>query len=121
MRRMYDENEIKSIASEAGGGKYYQHRIVSATSGDIEILYINLINSSTTPLTVETINNENIKGFVNGVVENDRDSTYCPITNIDFINGKLNVNYIGANFSFNQKEFTLSDFGSTPFDTVTEL
>ena len=25
MRRMYDENEIKSIASESGGGKLYRH------------------------------------------------------------------------------------------------
>lgn len=27
MRRMYDENEIKSIASESGGGKLYKHII----------------------------------------------------------------------------------------------
>ena len=27
MRRMYDENEIKSIASESGGGKLYKHTI----------------------------------------------------------------------------------------------
>lgn len=27
MRRMYDENEIKSIASEAGGGKLYAHNL----------------------------------------------------------------------------------------------
>ena len=27
MRRMYDENEIKSIASESGGGKLYRHYV----------------------------------------------------------------------------------------------
>lgn len=27
MRRMYDENEIKSIASESGGGKLYIHDV----------------------------------------------------------------------------------------------
>ena len=27
MRRMYDEDEIKSIASEAGGGKLYRHYV----------------------------------------------------------------------------------------------
>ena len=27
MRRMYDENEIKSIASESGGGKLYLHDV----------------------------------------------------------------------------------------------
>lgn len=27
MKRMYDENEIKSIASESGGGKLYAHNI----------------------------------------------------------------------------------------------
>ena len=32
MRRMYDENEIKSIASESGGGKLYLHYISGTTS-----------------------------------------------------------------------------------------
>ena len=27
MKRMYDENEIKSIASESGGGKLYRHYV----------------------------------------------------------------------------------------------
>ena len=27
MKRMYDENEIKSIASESGGGKLYAHNL----------------------------------------------------------------------------------------------
>ena len=31
MRRMYDENEIKSIASESGGGKLYRHYVGLAT------------------------------------------------------------------------------------------
>ena len=36
MRRMYDENEIKSIASESGGGKLYRHHLsLKATDGSI--------------------------------------------------------------------------------------
>lgn len=33
MKRMYDENEIKSIASEAGGGKKYYHRVSVGFAG----------------------------------------------------------------------------------------
>ena len=57
MRRMYDENEIKSIASESGGGKLYIHRVTLksglAMSGD---QYITVPSSDPTPITKETAN-----------------------------------------------------------------
>ena len=121
MKRMYDENEIKSIASEAGGGKYYEHNIYSGATGELEQISIHLINSSVTPLTIETISADNIKGFVNGSLYNDRDMSIFPITDIEVKNGKLEVRYIGTNFSESYKTFTLTPFGDTPFDTVTEL
>ena len=121
MKRMFDENEIKQIASEAGGGKYYQHSIYSGATGEAEQISINLINSSVTPLTIETISADNIKGFVNGSLYNDRDMSIFPITEIEVKNGKLEVRYIGTNFSENYKTFTLTPFGLTPFDTVIEL
>lgn len=33
MKRMYDKNEIKSIASESGGGKKYYHRVLVRFAG----------------------------------------------------------------------------------------
>ena len=121
MRRMYDENEIKSIASEAGGGKYYEHNIYSGASNAVELISIKLINSSATPLTIETISANNIKGFVNGSLYNERDMLFFPITSIEVKDGNLKVRYIGTNFSENYQTFTLTLFGSTPFDRVTEL
>ena len=57
MRRMYDENEIKSIASESGGGKVYIHRVSLksglAISGEY---YITVPSSDPTPITKETRN-----------------------------------------------------------------
>ena len=104
-----------------GGGKLYMHSIYSGATGELEQISIYLINSSVTPLTIETISADNIKGFVNGSLYHDRDMTIFPITNIEVKNGKLEVCYIGTNFSENYKTFTLTPFGSTPFDTVTEL
>lgn len=52
MRRMYDENEIKSIASEAGGGKLYAHALVirfkdvNANSVNINSLVYSSINTA---------------------------------------------------------------------------
>lgn len=58
MRRMYDENEIKSIASESGGGKLYIHRVSLKAGGpfkDYEY-YITVPSSDATPITKETAN-----------------------------------------------------------------
>ena len=75
----WTENEIKSIASESGGGKYYEHNIYSGASNAVELISIKLINSSATPLTIETISANNIKGFVNGSLYNERDMLFFPI------------------------------------------
>lgn len=84
MRRMYDENEIKSIASEAGGGKLYIHR-VSLESGlaGMGEYYITVPSSDPTPITKETRNRllygfaEDIDGqggYHSSIVKNVTDS-----------------------------------------------
>ena len=57
MRRMYDENEIKSIASEAGGGKLYLHAVKVKSSGmyGVPALDFKFISTSNTPITKDDI------------------------------------------------------------------
>ena len=105
----------------SGGGKYYEHSIYSGATNAVELISIKLINSSATPLTIETISANNIKGFVNGSLYNERDMLFFPITKIEVKDGNLKVRYIGTNFSENYQTFTLTPFGSVPFDRVTEL
>ena len=52
MKRMYDENEIKSIASEAGGGKLYKHRLSLKTT-DRSTFYGIRISTSPTEFSIE--------------------------------------------------------------------
>ena len=49
MRRMYDENEIKSIASESGGGsKTYLHSVKISDETGINNIYFNMYSSKET-------------------------------------------------------------------------
>ena len=80
MRRMYDENEIKSIASESGGGKLYLHYISGTTSVNKNFDFY-LYTSSSEPinsndkafnvLNVGEYQNRIIPGYFNG------DKRYC--------------------------------------------
>ena len=65
MKRMYDEYEIKSIASEAGGGKLYIHRVTLKSGGPFKDYqyYITVPSSDPTPITKET-RNRLLYGFV---------------------------------------------------------
>lgn len=80
----WTENEIKSIASESGGGKLYIHR-VSLKSGlaDMGEYYITVPSSDPTPITKETRNRllygfaEDIDGqgsYHSSIVKNVTDS-----------------------------------------------
>ena len=79
MRRMYDENEIKSIASEAGGGKLYLHYIIgNASNYTFNVcLYttssepINSNDKAFNVLNIGQYQNRIIPGYFNG------DKKYC--------------------------------------------
>ena len=60
MRRMYDQEEIKSIASESGGGKLYLHKIIASYEHHPGDIYITIINKSVTRIT----ENSQIKTYV---------------------------------------------------------
>ena len=68
MKRMYDENEIKSIASESGGGKLYIHRVSLKVKPFLEgsQCYITVPSSDATPITKETANRL-LYGFVEDI------------------------------------------------------
>lgn len=60
MKRMYDENEIKSIASEAGGGKLYLHDVTIKESGSgLPIVKFKYISSDNTEFTKFSLANFN--------------------------------------------------------------
>ena len=123
MRRMYDENEIKSIASESGGGKLYYHEIYATVLNSRKQILIYFINSGATPLENGQLSEENTKGFVNGYIYDETNSICSPIIRVQFVDKyKLRLVYIKNNFAMEGKAFSLVPYGSsTPFDTVTEL
>ena len=61
MKRMYDENEIKSIASESGGGKLYFHdiTIMDTAPGSSHRLKIIILSSKAEKFTINDIANSN--------------------------------------------------------------
>lgn len=77
MRRMYDENEIKSIASESGGGKLYLHSVKVKSSGiyGVPALDFKFISTSNTKITKDDINK--VKGVFDMILSGD-DATMPP-------------------------------------------
>lgn len=60
MRRMYDENEIKSIASESGGGKLYLHEVRTyAPTTQTAFIISALSKKSSQYLNFDEIHNDN--------------------------------------------------------------
>lgn len=57
MKRMYDQNEIKQIASEAGGGKLYLHAVKVKSSGiyGVPAFDFQFISTSNTKITKDNI------------------------------------------------------------------
>ena len=76
MRRMYDENEIKDIASEAGG-KLYLHAVKVKSSGiyGVPALDFKVISTSNTKITKDNLNK--VKGDFDLILSGD-DATMPP-------------------------------------------
>ena len=58
MRRMYDENEIKDIASEAGGGKLYMHDVTikNKDGAALPIVTFKYISKDNTKFSIDKLN-----------------------------------------------------------------
>ena len=121
MRRMYDENEIKSIASESGGGKLYMHNlsIFVPESSQAQLKIINTDSSKITSITAELL-----KKIISGLAAQSFPPAYSNIYNIALIDGnRLSVTTYSA-YPFdvthvNNYEIDLSQARIT--DKVTEL
>lgn len=57
MKRMYDENEIRQIASEAGGGKLYLHDVTikNKDGAALPILTFKYISTDNTKFSIEKL------------------------------------------------------------------
>ena len=78
MKRMFDENEIRQIASEAGG-KLYKHHIkimayidqASGTPFD-GMISIDMYSSSATKFTLDTFIHDDVYYYYVGVVNDNQ-------------------------------------------------
>ena len=124
MKRMYDENEIKSIASEAGGGgggKLYLHKL-SIFVPESSQAQLKIISTDSSKIT--SVTNELLEKLVSGLAAPSFPPVYSNIYNIAVLDGnRLSVTTYPA-YPFdvthtNNCEIDLSQARIT--DNVTEL
>ena len=124
MKRMFDENEIKQIASEAGGGKLYKHHIRimayldQVFDGEIDV---DMCSSSATKFTLDNFIHDDDYYYYTGII-NDNQSGKKGVACVRF-NGALirtyGVAYVNNNAVSLHYEIP---YGNTQVkDTVTEL
>ena len=84
MKRMYDENEIKSIASKYGGGKLYLHKlsIFVPESSQAQLKIINTDSSKITSVTAELL-----EKIISGLAAPSFPPSYSNIYNIVLVDG----------------------------------
>ena len=101
MKRMFDENEIRQIASEAGGGKLYLHAVKIKSSGiyGVPAFDFKVISTSNTKITKDNLNKT--KGAFDMVLSGD-DATMPPFL------------YIARSFLATPNSVTVSYFKTYP-------
>ena len=121
MKRMYDEKEIKDIASEAGGGKLYLHNL-SIFVPESSQAQLKIINADSSKIT--SVTNELLKKLISGLAAPSFPPVYSNIYNIAVLDGnRLSLTTYQA-YPFdvthtNNYEIDLSQARIT--DVVTEL
>ena len=138
MKRMYDENEIKSIASESGGGKLYVHNIEIRRTGNygIPVFTCQILNSRASQLEIKDFqDHKNVGCIVNAKMQGVNETivpptTYIAWNQIDILTVSNVPTKVAITFEqlypFKDAEFTVFEFdltdGNTSYsDTVTEL
>ena len=79
MKRMYDENEIKSIASESGGGKYYLHVLSIGVPGSANV-QLQILSSDSSKIT--NVTEELLGKYISGLASQSIPPSYSNIYNI---------------------------------------
>ena len=127
MKRMYDENEIKSIASEAGGGKLYLHAVKVKSSGiyGVPAFDFKLISTSNTPITKDNIIKNKAASAFDLILSGD-DATMPPVLYIarSFFASPdhVNVSYFKTYPTNSTSSIDIGTGGNySVADTVTEL
>lgn len=134
----WTENEIKSIASESGGGKLYVHNIEIRRTGDysIPVFTCQILNSRASQLKLSDFQDRQNEGcIVNAKMNGANESTVPPTTyiarnqieilTVDNIPTKVAITF-EKTYPFKDSEYTVFEFdltdGNTSYsDTVTEL
>ena len=93
MRRMYDENEIKSIASESGGGKLYLHDVTikNKEGAALPLVKFKYISTDNTKFSIDKFNF--FKCFDIYATNNETPPTYYGVKDISKGASSLSVTY----------------------------
>ena len=93
MRRMYDENEIKSIASESGGGKLYMHDVTikNKDGAALPLVKFKYISTDNTKFSIDKFNF--FKCFDIYATNNSTPPTYYGVKDISKGASSLSVTY----------------------------
>lgn len=130
MKRMFDENEIRQIASEAGGGKLYKHHIkISAyLEGGSGVLFdgmmsIDVYSSSATKFTLDNLINDTdyYYYYYTGVINNNQSGGIGAVC-IQF--GRTSIHTYGTAYVNNSAvslNFEIPNGNTRVTDTVTEV
>lgn len=107
MRRMYDVNEIKDIASEVGGGKYYMHDVIisnNSTPASVPGVYFKYISKDSTKFSIDKLNFKIC--FDVTTTTSDVPPKYYKVDSIVVDATKLNITYYPT-YPYNTAEQTI--------------
>lgn len=119
-RRMYDENQIKSIASEAGGGKIYRHILnITNNANNTNSINLNMEIISSKDLNIDsltdlkTILGSTFKFPVSGYVKRSTETIYSSAAYIS----QAQIYYVDNATGYYNTPLT----NVTYTDTITEI
>ena len=121
MKRMFDENEIRQIASEAGGGKLYLHKlsIVIPEGSQAQLKILSQDSSKITRVT-----NELLIKMISGLASNSFPPAYSNIYEMAVVNDNTLSLSVYNSYPFNVTQKTYYDIDLSQAritDAVTEL
>ena len=125
MRRMYDENEIKSIASESGGGKLYLHKTNIHSNDNKYELQVYFLSSKANQFNLDDIANSiQTRIYEEFMYSEDVNVKFYKVDRAIFVaSGSITLQYFNT-YPYDNTNKTMHRFERNEFvveDTVTEL
>lgn len=124
MRRMHDVNEIKDIAAQAGGGKYYMHDVIinnNSTPAMVPGVYFKYISKDNAESSIDKLNFKIC--FDVTTTTSDVPPKYYKVDSMVVDATKLNITYYPT-YPYSvieQTTITIPKANMQISDTVTEL